>query len=89
VGAGGVAGPPGGLQLDRPPGLGLLAGPAPKRAADEADVGVDGEVPVRDVRQRLLCDDQLCPTMADGHGAVMSRTCNLPGVRSASVPQRL
>ena len=56
------------MQLDRPPGLGVLAGPVPKRVAGDADVGADDEVPLRDVRPRLLCDDQLCPTTADGHG---------------------
>jgi len=58
--------PPGvadGPQLDRPPGLGLLAGPAAKRVADE-DVGAgsDGEEPARDKRPRVLCDPPVAPS---------------------------
>ena len=57
--------PPGvavGPQLDRPPGLGLLAGPAAKRIAEDGGDGSDGEEPARDKRPRVLCDPPVAPS---------------------------
>ena len=51
-----------GPQLDRPPGLGLLAGPAAKRVAEDGGAGSDGEESVRDKRPRVLCDSPVAPS---------------------------
>ena len=51
----------GGVELDHPPGLGVSAGPTPKRRADDAAADVGDEAPAHKERRRLLCEDELCP----------------------------
>ena len=62
-----------GLQLDRPPGLGLLAGPAAKRVGEDEGAGSDGEEPARDKRPRVLCDSPVAPSPGACCGCVRAR----------------